>query len=113
MNKLNGWWFDKEGKPINEIEVNRLLKDSNYKIIKQEWVTNDIWVSTVWLGLNHSYIPGKLLIFETMAFKKVKPKKIIGMVLDKEDIDCERYATEEEAKAGHIKMVNKYKKCLT
>lgn len=58
------------------------------------------WVSTVWLGLNHNYGVGSPLIFETMVF----PKK--G---EYHDLDCERYSTEEEAKASHHRMVEKWK----
>ena len=52
-------------------------------------------VSTVFLGINHSWHPGKLLLFETMVFP-----------------DCsisERYATWEEAAEGHLKIVAKIK----
>tara|TARA_Y100000310_G_scaffold247602_1_gene253239 strand:- start:17773 stop:18003 length:231 start_codon:yes stop_codon:yes gene_type:complete len=49
------------------------------------------------LGLDHSFVGGKLLIFETMVFDK-----------DREEIDVERYSTEKEALVGHLKMVKKW-----
>lgn len=49
-------------------------------------------VSTVFLGLDHSWLPGKPLWFETMVF---------GGALDQE---CERYETWEE---GHNQMVQR------
>jgi hypothetical protein len=55
---------------------------------------NGIWVSTVWLGLNHAW-RGRPLVFETMVF---------GV----EDNECVRYSTIEEARVGHEKMVAKW-----
>lgn len=59
-------------------------------------VTDGISVSTVFLGLDHSFSPGAApQIFETMVF---------GGPLDN---DLDRYATWEEAEAGHVAMVAK------
>lgn len=53
-----------------------------------------VYVSTVWLGLDHSYFPGSdPLIFETMVFNGP---------LDQEMM---RYSTEEQARKGHGDMV--------
>jgi hypothetical protein len=58
----------------------------------------DYLVSTVDLGLNHSFteIP---LYYETMIFK-VENNKI-----NYSDLYCERYTTEEEAREGHEKAI--------
>lgn len=113
-------WYDKEGKPFpsyvlgskkwleqtNKIE--KLLTDRKYKVVKQETV-GKYWVSTVWLGIDHSFNwfkdePNpKPLIFETMVFKVINGKK------DYSGEEQVRYVTEEQAKAGHKKMVKKYK----
>ena|SRR6185436_8176985 len=59
-------------------------------------VTNEIMVSTVFLGLDHSFgFGGPPLLFETMVF---------GGPMDQE---MERYSTWDEAKAGHEEMVQK------
>ena len=50
-------------------------------------------VSTVWLGLDHSYFSGPPLLFETMVFK------------DLEDIYMDRYTTWDEAVEGHKKAI--------
>lgn len=56
-------------------------------------------VSTVWLGLDHSFsMSSKPLIFETMVF----PRNDYG------ELDMERYSTEEEAIQGHKRMVLKW-----
>ncbi len=57
----------------------------------------DVEVSTVFLGLNHNYGDGAPLLFETMIFG--------GM----HDREMKRYATWEEAEAGHKEMVAKAK----
>lgn len=51
-------------------------------------------VSTVWLGLDHSYNDGPPLIFESMAFCD-------GSLNNEGD----RYATREAAREGHERMV--------
>jgi len=57
---------------------------------------NDIFVSTVFLGLDHGHLlGGPPVLFETMVFG--------------DDIDhMERYLTLEEAKIGHKRVVKKY-----
>ena len=76
------------------------FKDSDKKIVKQEVLENDKYVSTVWLGLDHSFEEGKPIIFETMVFSQKRG----------ENLDEERYSTEEEAIEGHKKMVTKWSK---
>lgn len=93
-------YYDKNGKQIDLMAWAELLNDFNYKVIKQETLENGKWISTVWLGLDHSFDNGKLLIFETMVFSARENMKELAM---------ERYSTEEEAIEGHKKMVEKYK----
>lgn len=72
--KVVGWWSDRGGNP-------KLHSNA------------DLIVSTVWLGMNHSW-DGGLAIFETMIFGG-------------EYGDCQmRYATEAEALAGHQRTVD-------
>lgn len=58
-------------------------------------ISDDIEISTVFLGLNHNYGAGIPILFETMVF---------GGILDGE---LERYATWEEAEEGHKRWVEK------
>lgn len=51
---------------------------------------NDMFISTVFLGLDHNYFGGVPIVFETMVFDK-----------DGNDIYQERYHTWEEAVNGH------------
>lgn len=114
------YWYGRDGKPLVDTpvgskkwheqvgEVEKLLTNKKYKVVKQEDV-GDYWVSTVWLGIDHSFIPTdepnpRPLIFETMVFNKKKSGYL--------DLDMDRYATEEEAIKGHERMVKKWKKKL-
>lgn len=72
-------WFEKDERVVEQTEI-------------QDDKTEQ--VSTVFLGLDHDWgNKGPPILFETMVF---------GGPLDQE---IERYATLEEAKAGHAKMV--------
>lgn len=101
-------YFDKQGKPLPAARpadyraIERLLSDREYKQVALTPLPNlrkGARVSTVWLGLNHRYGEGPPLIFETMVFGNA------GWSLE---VDSERYATLEEAKAGHEAMVRKH-----
>lgn len=70
-------------------------RDLDYKRVARTELPDGGVVSTVWIGLDHNYGKGPPLIFESMFFKKGDPQ----------DLDCDRYATEEEALAGHTAMV--------
>jgi len=53
-------------------------------------------VSTVWLGINHAYLDGSPIIFETMIFANIELQE------DDELISYqERYSTKEQAIEGH------------
>jgi len=67
--------------------------------VAETTLPNGRWVSTVWLGLDHSFGSGPPLIFETMVFQNRS---------DMGDLDCERYSTEAEAIAGHERMCAKW-----
>lgn len=90
-------YYNRQGKRIPYDQWIELLEDHTYKIIQQDHV-GQYFVSTVWLGLNHNPIRQvPHLIFETMIFRKEG---------DNEFFDYqERYSTEKEARAGHVKTV--------
>ena len=84
-------YFDKEGQPITLESWVKLAQDLSYKRIAHDELPNGKTVSTVWLGINHSFRDTGLAIFETMIFPECEY--------------CKRYATLEEAKAGHLKAL--------
>jgi len=59
-------------------------------------VRDDIDVSTVFLGINHGW-DGRVALYETMVFRSVHGE------------ECWRYATHEEAEAGHKAAVEMVK----
>lgn len=103
---FRGMYFDREGIEIPSVlEWGRLMQDPKYKIIKQDKIFPDIFVSTVWLGLDHGFHnflrkdftenpDYKPIIFETMVFPECD--------------DMMRYCTEEAAIRGHCEMLWKY-----
>lgn len=95
MNIKDNLYFDKNGQPITSeqwIEKSRMI---NYTIIGKTKV-GDKEVSTVWLGLDHSFgLSKKPLIFETLVFPQCD--------------DLTRYSTLEDAVIGHSKKVEELK----
>ena len=81
----------------------RLEGRKTFPCAMDEWKIEDMkktyWmrvkVSTVFLGMDHSWGNGPPLIFETMIFG------------GKHDMDQERYSTYSEAKRGHLAMCRK------
>jgi hypothetical protein len=70
----------------------RDFEDFHGRIVRQDVLWNGVFLSTVWLGLDHRLFgDGPPLIFETMAFD------FVG-----EDVLQERYATLDDAERGHL-----------
>lgn len=60
-------------------------------VVQQDTI-GEFFVSTVWLGIDHGPDEqGRPVIFETMVFP--------------DERHVERYATEEDARAGHLRAV--------
>lgn len=89
-----GQWFEKADRQVAETMLE-----------------GDIRVSTVFLGLDHRFgDPGPPLVFETMVFGPPEEMSIFGRikVLRPElsfDGAFDRYATWDEAEAGHKRIV--------
>lgn len=81
-------FFDREGVSISREQWCLLFEDKEYCRLAFDEI-DGATVSTVWLGMNHSYGDGPPLIFETMVF---------GGELGQEQW---RYSTEQAALAGH------------
>lgn len=86
-------YYDRQGRPIELEEFARLMRDLSYRRVAWDAV-GDLGVSTVWLGLDHSFGIGPPLIFETMIFE--------GGPLNTE---CRRYGSEAAALAGHREVL--------
>lgn len=94
---MNGRYIEKNGVPVAEPD---LLKWGNWLEAADRQVANhevgDERISTVFLGLDHSFVEGAIpILYETMVF---------GGPLDGE---MERYATRTGALYGHAKMLKR------
>jgi len=93
-------YFDKEGAPISMQRWGELRwhMDDDGRVSEYARVGDDhvgaVWVSTVWLGIDHGFGHGPPQIFETMIF---------GSEAEFNPV-C-RYATEADAVAGHWRTV--------
>ncbi|UKL15030.1 hypothetical protein hairong_126 [Pseudomonas phage hairong] len=103
-------------KAVSMEEASAFLADRNNKIILQQVGAGGRFVSTVFLGLDHGWMGGPPLVFETMIFekgwltkerpkinwKKLKARK--QRPNERTDIHDwqDRYSTYEEAIAGHV-----------
>jgi hypothetical protein len=91
--------YDRNGQPMELEAWGRALEDIDARRIGETFLPDGIRISTVWIGLDHNFAGvGPPLIFESMAFGSD----------GNGDLDCRRYATEEEARAGHSAMVAKW-----
>lgn len=85
---------DKTYRPATLMEWSEQFEEMS--VNKTKHVGNDIigdyHISTVWLGLDHNFLGGKPLVFETMVFEHPR---------DSCDIYMERYSTWDEAVEGH------------
>lgn len=87
-------YYDKDGHRLTREEFLRLFENDEYRQV--EWTkVKGGHVSTVWLGLDHSFGQGKPVIFETMHF----PSN-----------DCTRASTLLLARLGHAQMVARWTK---
>lgn len=86
--------YDRDGSPIDHMRWAELFGDREYARIAEDW-HGQSRVSTVWMGMDHSFGRGPPLIFETMIF---------GGPLDGYQ---DRYSTVDEARAGHIEALAK------
>jgi len=85
-------FYDQEGRPMEIMEWGRARQDlANIIVARDE--RDEIMVSTVWIGIDHGWGQGPPIIFETMIFG------------GKHDQYQERYATRDEALAGHARAV--------
>lgn len=86
-------FFDKLGNAISRATFWELWKDREYVRVAVDDLGLLGRVSTVWLGFNYAFTPGQVIIFETLIFG------------GEYDGEMWRYTTEEEAIAGHTRVV--------
>lgn len=91
---IDKYVLDDQGVPQPEANLDRWAKwfESADRVVGKTQL-GSVGVSTVFLGLDHSFGSGPPLLYETMVF---------GGTLDGE---MERYGTRAEALGGHERMV--------
>lgn len=108
------YYYDKQGNLITDfIEWDKFRnRNKNYWRVKQDYTPNKkFWVSTVWLGIDcsfnwHSMLPNPHpVIFETMVFDRGPESGDLGF-----EKYVERYCTEQEALAGHKRILKQWSK---
>jgi len=99
---MSRWYIlDDNGEPVEAdvLVAGRWMEDNHNnskRVVAFTEVEKDVSLSTIFLGLNHSWTPGKVLLYESLWF---------GGPLDG---DQRRYATRAEAEAGHKEMLEEY-----
>jgi hypothetical protein len=92
-----GNFYDRKGQPMTLEEWSSAFEDFEGRRIAADELYG-YTVSTVWLGADHGFgRSAKPLIFESMVFHATEPE------------ECRRYATEDEARAGHAALVAEVK----
>lgn len=95
-------FYDRSGNPITQERYGDLVTQDNggYKIVARSAdLPDNVWISTVWLGMDHNFGEGTPLIFETAVF---------GVESDIVD----RYTTEDEALEGHLAILKNVRAML-
>lgn len=97
--------YDKDGEPITWDQWGALAADDDYRRVGLTEI-GPYTVSTVWLGLDHSFGRGPPVIFETMVFttsawKADRTEEDHELLLE---IDARRYSTLTEAMDGHVEQ---------
>ena len=93
-------YYDKDGSPITALEMDTKM-DVTYKRVGYTKLKSGNIVSTVWLGIDHSFsCDGPPIIFETMVLT----------TQGCDSLDCQRYSTLQEAELGHDEMVKTWER---
>jgi len=93
---MNNYILDENGNPVLEPDLVKWCRW--YQTAKRHVADDkigDVRVSTVFLGIDHAFVGGEPILWETMVF---------GGPLDQEQ---DRYHTREVAVAGHNAMLQR------
>lgn len=86
-------FFSRTGEPLTITECVEAFRDLDTRDVATT-VVGGYRVSTAWLGVDHG-TPDAPRLFETMVFRGARGRT---------DLAQARYATEAEARAGHVAM---------
>lgn len=95
-------YYDMNGAPISFLRWVELIEARQIRVAASR--VGRITLSTVWLGLDHSFGDGgPPVIFETMTFPARERDRAKDWQI------CERYATREAALTGHRRWLTRLK----
>lgn len=103
--KLNKMYYARDGREISLAGWSVRREVSGYRWLDRTSF-EDLEVSTVWLGIDHGFMQGAPVIFETMVFQ-VDPST--RQWTDDYERFMDRYCTEREALKGHSDICRKIK----
>ena len=89
-------YYLRDGTPCTLEEFARRFEDPLEREVWTSELADGVMVSTIWLGINHSFGDGPPRLFETAVFH--------GMKQIRANL-ARRYSTEAEARAGHAAVV--------
>jgi hypothetical protein len=100
-------YYDRDGNRVSHNEWSKLFTDEQYRRVGSTTVHGRWWVSTVWLGLDHSPMSQLPMTFETCIFDHPtsfsEDEVTSGGVA--ESWVARRYPTWNAAKRGHRAIV--------
>lgn len=103
-------YYDVDGSPMEMMDWAKAQTPERKRIAQDtiEVAGKSYWVSTVWLGLDMGFGLDTPVIFETMVFTGPEPspdRKLGPPLCDADGYELmDRYATKEQALAGHEAM---------
>lgn len=80
------------------IEWAKAFENDGKRLVAQE-TEGEFFISTVFLGINMAFFDGPPMVFETMVFDT-----------ERQSVDMERYASWEDAEAGHKMIIERVKR---
>ena len=90
------YYWDRAGEPMGREDWITKMSDDMYKRVALDTFPDGTFVSTVWLGLDHSFGSKRPIIFESMIF---------GPWVPDDDEFQWRYSSEMRARDGHRRIV--------
>lgn len=93
--------YHRDGTPYGDMEewAKDFERFPEMRRVAETMLPDGKWVSTIWLGIDHSFGSGPPLIFETMVFPSQG---------DWAELDMIRYSTEAAALEGHAVLVKRW-----
>src|SRR5688572_298808 len=98
--------------PCSQLEWSLAMANASDRVVASTELDEEVWVSTVFLGIDHSHGFGdKPILFETMVFgeEKISEGVLSKPFVYREDLGQWRYPTWYEARVGHERVCKEVK----